>query len=57
MKNIYNLGATSINQDKFELYITYRNDSVGTDMQYLNEGPISGKQLLRVMNGPFGSEA
>ena len=50
MKNIYNLGATSINQDKFELYITYRNDSVGTDMQYLNEGPISGKQLLRVMN-------
>ena len=50
MKNIYNLGATSINQDKFELYITYRNDSVGTDMQYLNEGPISSKQLLRVMN-------
>jgi len=50
MKNIYNLGATSINQDKFELYVTYRNDSVGTDVQYLNEGPISGKQLIRVMN-------
>ena len=38
MKNIYSLGATSINEDKFELYVTYRNDSVGTDMQYLNEG-------------------
>jgi len=50
MKNIYSLGATSISQDKFELYVTYRNDSVGTEMQYLNEGPISGKQLLRVMN-------
>ena len=50
MKNIYSLGATSINSDKFELYVTYRNDSVGTEMQYLNEGPINGKQLLRVMN-------
>ena len=50
MKNIYSLGATSINADKFELYVTYRNDSVGTDVQYLNEGEISGKQLLRVMN-------
>ena len=50
MKNIYSLGATSINSDKFELYVSYRNDSVGTDVQYLNEGPINGKQLLRVMN-------
>ena len=50
MKNIYSLGATSINSDKFELYVTYRNDSIGTEMQYLNEGPINGKQLLRVMN-------
>ncbi len=50
MKNIYSLGATSINSDKFELYVTYRNDSVGTEMQYLNEGPIDGKQLIRVMN-------
>ncbi len=50
MKNIYSLGATSINQEKFELYVTYRNDSVGTDVQYLNEGPVNGKQLIRVMN-------
>ena len=50
MKNIYALGASSIQSDKFELYVTYRNDSVGTDVQYLNEGPISGKQLIRVMN-------
>ena len=50
MKNIYSLGATSINSDRFELYVTYRNDSIGTDMQYLNEGDISGKQLIRVLN-------
>ena len=50
MKNIYALGATSIQEEKFELYVTYRNDSVGTDVQYLNEGPIRGKQLIRVMN-------
>lgn len=50
MKNIYSLGASSISQEKFELYIQYRNDSVGTEMQYLTEGAIKGKQLLRVMN-------
>ena len=50
MKNIYSLGATSVSSDKFELYVMYRNDSVGTEMQYLNEGPVKGKQLIRVMN-------
>ena len=50
MKNIYWLGASSISSDKFELYIQYRNDSVGTQVQYLNEGPssVNGKQLIRV---------
>ena len=50
MKNIYNLGATSMSSDKFELYVMYRNDSIGTELQYLLDGPIKGKQLLRVMN-------
>ncbi len=50
MKNIYSLGASSISSDKFELYISYRNDSVGTDMQYITEGAVKGKPLLRVMN-------
>ena len=49
MKNIYSIGASQMSSDKFELYIQYRNDSVGTDMQYLMEGNIKGKQLLRVM--------
>ena len=50
MKNIYSLGASQMSSDKFELYIQYRNDSIGTEMQYLMEGKIKGKQLLRVMN-------
>ncbi len=50
MKNVYSLGASQMSSDKFELYIMYRNDSVGTQLQYLPEGTIKGKQLLRVMN-------
>ncbi len=50
MKNVYSLGVTSMTSDKFELYIMYRNDSVGTELQYLPESKIKGKQLLRVMN-------
>ena len=50
MKNIYSLGASQMTGEKFELYVQYRNDSVGTEMQYLMEGKIKGKQLLRVMN-------
>ncbi len=49
MKNIYSLGASSLQQDKFELYVMYRNDSIGTDVQYLPESQIKGKQLLRVL--------
>ena len=50
LKNIYSLGASSMTSEKFELYVMYRNDSVGTQLQYLTEGPVKGKQLLRVMN-------
>ena len=49
MKNVYHLGATSFTSEKFELYINYRNDSIGTDVQYLSESQIKGKQLLRVL--------
>ncbi len=49
MKNIYNLGASTMSSDKFELYVMYRNDSIGTTLQYLPEGPVKGTQLLRVL--------
>ena len=50
MKNIYSLGASQVSRDKFELYIMYRNDSLGTSVQYLPEGQIKGKQLLRALS-------
>ena len=50
MKNVYSLGALQIQQDKFKLNIVYRNDSIGTDLQYLTEGSIKNKLLLKVMN-------
>ena len=52
MKNVYDLGASDIQKDNFKLNIVYRNDSVGTDMQYISEGSakVKNKILLRVMN-------
>ena len=50
MKNVYSLGAYQVQSDKFVLNIVYRNDSVGTDMQYLSEGKIKNQTLLKVMN-------
>ena len=50
MKNVYSLGAYQIQNDKFVMNIVYRNDSVGTEMQYLSEGNIKNKVLLKVMN-------
>jgi len=50
MKNVYSLGALQVQQDKFTLNIDYRNDSIGTNLQYITEGNIKNKLLLRVMN-------
>ncbi|HEY5593506.1 MAG TPA: cell surface protein SprA [Paludibacter sp.] len=50
LKNVYNLGAMQIQPDNFKLNIVYRNDSIGTDMQYITEGKIKNQLLLRVMN-------
>ena len=49
MKNIYSLGAMQMQADKFELYVMYKNDSLGTEVQYITEGNIKNKQLLKVM--------
>jgi len=50
LKNVYNLGAMQIQPENFKLNIVYRNDSIGTDIQYITEGAIKNKLLLRVMN-------
>jgi len=50
LKNVYYLGAMQIQPDNFKLNIVYRNDSIGTDLQYITEGNIKNELLLRVMN-------
>lgn len=50
LKNVYNLGAMEIQPDNFKLNVVYRNDSIGTDLQYITEGNIKNQILLRVMN-------
>ena len=49
MKNVYDLGTMQIQPDNFKFNIVYRNDAVGTSLQYINEGLIKNQPLLRVM--------
>ncbi|GAB6007656.1 cell surface protein SprA [Dysgonomonas reticulitermitis] len=50
MKNVYYLGASSIQQDRFRLNISYQSDTVGRYITYLPEGNIKNEMLLKVMN-------
>lgn len=50
MKNIYSLGAYSVQKEKFRLDILYQSDTTGTYLNYLSEGAIKDTILLRVMN-------
>ena len=49
MKNVYTLNASSIQKDKFQLHITYRNDSTSIGLKYLTEGRIASVPLIRVL--------
>ena len=50
MRNVYSLGCYNMPKEDFRLNITYRNDTVGTYVNYISEGKIANKILLRVMN-------
>lgn len=50
MKNVYYLGASNIQQDRFRLNISYQSDTVGRYITYLPEGNIKNEMLLKVMN-------
>jgi cell surface protein SprA len=50
MKNVYSLGTTSLQQEKFKLNIKYQSDTTGTYLNYIPEGDIANQILLRVMN-------
>lgn len=50
MKNVYSLGASSIQKQNFRLNIKYLSDTTGTEINYLPVPSISDKPLLQVMN-------
>ncbi|RHJ86588.1 cell surface protein SprA [Parabacteroides sp. AM08-6] len=50
MKNVYSLGAYSVQKEKFKLDILYQSDTTGTYVNYLPEGNRAKEILLRVMN-------
>ena len=49
LKNIYYLGGTNIQQDKFKLDVQYLSDTTGIYLNYLTEGNIKNMLLNRVM--------
>ncbi len=52
MKNIYSINAYQVNREDFEMNVTYTNDSTGSDIKYMPEGPddASGQLFIRLMN-------
>ena len=50
MKNVYSLGAYSLQQKNFKLQIKYLSDTTGVEINYLPVGDIANKPLLQVMN-------
>ena len=50
MKNVYALGAYSIQKNNFKLNIKYLSDTTGNEMTFIPDGAINGVPLLQVMN-------
>ena len=50
MKNVYNLGATSISNEKFRLDIKYLSDTTGVYLTYLPDKDYKEKTLLSLLN-------
>ncbi|MDD6209038.1 MAG: cell surface protein SprA [Bacteroidales bacterium] len=50
MKNVYSLGAYSVQKEKFRLDIQYLSDTTGLYLNYIPAGKINLELLLRVMN-------
>lgn len=49
MKNIYSLGSGKIESNKFRMDVLYEDDKTGNSVNYLPDGPIANKILLRVL--------
>ena len=50
MKNVYNLGASTLSKEKFRMDVKYQSDSSGVYLTYLPEEKLKNTTLLRAMN-------
>lgn len=50
MKNVYSLGAYSLQKSKFKLNIKYLSDTTGMEINYLPVSGLNNQTLLQVMN-------
>lgn len=50
MRNVYPLGASSLQKEKFRMDIKYQSDSSGVYLSYLPDERLKGTILLRAMN-------
>lgn len=50
MKNVYAIGAYQVNREDFILNVLYLDDKTGNALNYIPEGKINKKILLKVLN-------
>ena len=50
MKNVYNLGATNVQRQKFELDVKYLSDTTGVYLSYLPAPQFKSTTLLKMLN-------
>lgn len=51
MKNIYNIGATQLTRDNFQMRIIYKDDLTGLDLPNLQEGALTTNVPLLQLSG------
>lgn len=49
MKNVYSINAYQVQKDGFRLEVWYLDGSKGIQLNYIPEGAINGKQLIKVL--------
>ena len=50
MKNVYNLGATTVQKENFRLDVKYQSDSTGVYLTYLPEERLKNTPLIKALN-------
>jgi cell surface protein SprA len=50
MKNVYAIGAYQVNPQDFSLEVLYQDDRTGNAINYIPEGDLNKKILLRLLN-------